>query len=445
MADNLQNIPMPDLTVPPDNALLAQAQASNIALQAQAQAQAQAATVDPAYVGALPFPPPSPEVNVAGLPPLKRAILEMANTHQATQNILQNMTQILGQLTVGPNAAPSTDWTGPPPTLSGKKVSVANPQHFNGDPRNFETFITSIDIVFMANPYTYATHTTKIYYVLSYMTKKFAAQWAQRMVHSINVGSYIITTWEDFCEHLKNTFENADRRNQAQQKLLALRQGALTAEEFFIQFDEYYLESGFNEVAAIHYIKQAVRDGLIMCITTSPSPPETYDEWKTMIIRLDRQFHQNNARQQAFPSTVPLAVPNSLPRSRSTSPAMSSAASNAPTPELSPNITTTSGVQPGISAPMQIDAVSTSTSLANIRCYNCNTMGHYGYQCPHPDSQPNRQTNAPSKRAATTSQNIRQMIAGLGDHEKEHVIRALQETHIIEELQMRITLRIFGT
>jgi hypothetical protein len=161
MADNLHNVPMPDLTVPPDNALLAQAQAN------------------------------------------------------------------------------------------------ANPQHFNGDPRNFETFITSIDIVFMANPYIYVTHTTKIYYILSYMTK-IAAQWAQHMVHSINIGSYIITIWEDFRKHLKNTFENADRRNQAQQKLLALRQGALTAKEFFIQFDKYYLESGFNEVAAIHYVKQAV-------------------------------------------------------------------------------------------------------------------------------------------------------------------------------------------
>lgn len=187
--------------------------------------------------------------------------------------------QILGQLTVRPNTAPPANQTGAPPTLSGKKVSIANPQHFDGDPRNFETFITSIDIVFMANPYTYMNDTTKIYYVLSYMTKKFTTQWAQRMVHRINVGSYVITTWPNFREHLKSTFENADRRNQAQQKLLSLKQGTLTAEEFFIQFDKYYLESGFNEVAAIHYVKEAVWDRLITRIATSPSPPETYDEW----------------------------------------------------------------------------------------------------------------------------------------------------------------------
>jgi hypothetical protein len=164
--------------IPSDADIFAQSQAQ-AAANVSSQAQAQAAPGYQPPHGPVPYPP----VSVATLTPMERAVLELTNSNQATQNILQNMTQILGQLSLGSTTTAAPEVQPTPPSLSVKKVSVANPQHFDGDPRNFETFMTSVDIVFMADPHTYSSDTTKIFYVLSYMTKKFAAQWSQCMVH----------------------------------------------------------------------------------------------------------------------------------------------------------------------------------------------------------------------------------------------------------------------
>ena len=85
----------------------------------------------------------------------------------------------------------------------------------------------------MANPTDYATDLAKVLFALSKIAGEgFAAEWANMKAEEI-LGSGEAGTWVVFVEELKRAFDNPNDQAMALTDLAGLKQGAMTAPEFF--------------------------------------------------------------------------------------------------------------------------------------------------------------------------------------------------------------------
>ena len=132
-------------------------------------------------------------------------------------------------------------------TPKSKSERTANPEIFSGDGRNteithkkLESFITSLSLKMTLNADRYPTETSRIAYVFSRTTGT-----AQSYISAkITAGQYI--DWHNIVQDLRNAFSDLDPEFLAQRKLIALRQTNYSFAEFFTEFNQYTLHTGFN-------------------------------------------------------------------------------------------------------------------------------------------------------------------------------------------------------
>src|ERR1700720_3983037 len=79
---------------------------------------------------------------------------------------------------------------------------------FNGQKKNFHTFLQSLHLLFMANPTIYAMDLAKVLFALSKITGEgFAAEWVNMKAEEI-LGNGEARTWGEFMEEMKWAFDD---------------------------------------------------------------------------------------------------------------------------------------------------------------------------------------------------------------------------------------------
>src|SRR6202040_1260749 len=98
---------------------------------------------------------------------------------------------------------------------------------FDGQKRNFRTFLRSLCLLFMANPVVYATDLAKVLFALSKITGEgFAAEWANMKAEEI-LGNGEAGTWVEFVEEMKRAFDDPNDRATALADIARLKQGSM--------------------------------------------------------------------------------------------------------------------------------------------------------------------------------------------------------------------------
>src|ERR1700719_2339918 len=111
---------------------------------------------------------------------------------------------------------------------------------FDGQKRNFCTFLRSLCPLYMANPTNYATDLAKVLFALSKITGEgFAAEWVNMKAEEI-LGNGEARTWAEFVEELKRAFDDPNNHATALTSIASLKQGAMTAPEFFAKFETLF-------------------------------------------------------------------------------------------------------------------------------------------------------------------------------------------------------------
>ena len=89
----------------------------------------------------------------------------------------------------------------------------------------------------MANLTDYATDLAKVLFALSKITGEgFAAEWANMKAEEI-LGNEKDGTWVDFVEEMKQAFDDLNDHATALADITRLKQGMMTAPEFFAKFE----------------------------------------------------------------------------------------------------------------------------------------------------------------------------------------------------------------
>src|ERR1700726_1054679 len=126
-----------------------------------------------------------------------------------------------------------------PPAVQAPRLDLSVAP-FDGQKRNFHTFLQSLCLLYMANPTNYATDLAKVLFALSKITGEgFTAEWANMKAEEI-LGNGKARTWAEFVEELKRAFDDLNDHATALAGIASLKQGALAALEFFTKFETLF-------------------------------------------------------------------------------------------------------------------------------------------------------------------------------------------------------------
>src|ERR1700720_2714062 len=145
----------------------------------------------------------------------------------------------------------------------------------------------------MANPADYATDLAKVLYTLSKIAGEgFAAEWANMKAEEI-LGNGEAGTWAEFVEEMKQAFDDPNDRATALADIARLKQGTMTAPEFFAKFETMFRWADLTEEAdldiLVHWLELNLSRRLVGKVYGVSPMPETYAKWKALVERLNAQ------------------------------------------------------------------------------------------------------------------------------------------------------------
>ncbi|EGO20786.1 hypothetical protein SERLADRAFT_442131 [Serpula lacrymans var. lacrymans S7.9] len=98
----------------------------------------------------------------------------------------------------------------------------------------------------------------------------------------------LLESWAHFKRTLKDHFADTHKEEKAKYEIMYKKQGALTAQEFFVKFKELRRQDGYdikrNEQFLITLIRNNVNGPLIKQIIYNGNVPTIYVEWKARIV-----------------------------------------------------------------------------------------------------------------------------------------------------------------
>src|ERR1700719_4472758 len=212
---------------------------------------------------------------------------------------------------------------------------------FDGQKKNFRTFLRSLRLLFMANLVVYATDLAKVLFALSKITGEgFAAEWANMKAEEI-LGNGEAGTWVEFVEELKRAFDDPNDHATALAGITSLKQGALAAPEFFTKFKTLFQQAEMDEVGdsdiLVHWLELNLSRRLVGKIYGVSPMPETYVQWKALAERLDaqqRHFDGVIVQQNSVRPVPPTTNCPPFPQTRFAPAALPHAPAPAPRPSL---------------------------------------------------------------------------------------------------------------
>ncbi|EGN97337.1 hypothetical protein SERLA73DRAFT_75039 [Serpula lacrymans var. lacrymans S7.3] len=136
-----------------------------------------------------------------------------------------------------------------------RKTALAKPEPYEGNKKKFRNFFESLQLHFGANPEYFWIEVNKINFSLSYMTSGEAAalrtEWVERKMLADERTDIEemeqLESWAHFESMLKDHFQDAFEEERSKYKIMYLKQGTLTAQEYFVKFKATRQRAGYNK------------------------------------------------------------------------------------------------------------------------------------------------------------------------------------------------------
>jgi hypothetical protein len=206
---------------------------------------------------------------------IKRTTAANATDHStALATALQGLN--LGQGTVGGSA---------------KDIKFGAIHSFDGKTEDFQPFLQECFVRFELQPNIYNTPAIKAAFMLSYFTKGSARLWKEAY-YAERAGKPFVANnnFDAFIDHLKDSFTDTGRVQDALYALQTLKQGKKAVDELNTVFRTYMQKAGLtetaNRVVLINYYQQALNPKMVAEIILKGTA-QTLDEWMTVATQLD--------------------------------------------------------------------------------------------------------------------------------------------------------------
>lgn len=179
-------------------------------------------------------------------------------------------------------SAPSAPAVNPP------KLTVAEPDEYDGSCEKFDHFLTSLDFNFLTRPSAFPTDQVKIYYALSYMKKGPAEQWAMSTFQILRENRLAYPDWAAFEAALRGMFEDPNKTQKARLELKEIRQGPYeSVDKFFSRFNHLKLLAKLDDEALLNILTHAVREDIYDIVCDNPAMDRTVVAWEAEMKKYD--------------------------------------------------------------------------------------------------------------------------------------------------------------
>ncbi|KAL5528002.1 hypothetical protein ACEPAF_7137 [Sanghuangporus sanghuang] len=179
-----------------------------------------------------------------------------------------------------------------------KKVHVARPRDFDGE-HDYVDFKRELRLYIYASESEFRTNKSKIMFALSYMKSGAAARWAESYTSgAVDADGNLTFTdaWDAFLKKLDTSFDDPARSQKAFERLDAMYQGDLNADEFFNKFDICRIDAGLATEAHDEWLmsrlKRALNPKVVEGVMRLPNEPTSYEEFKKAAVKVDRVERQ---------------------------------------------------------------------------------------------------------------------------------------------------------
>jgi len=223
--------------------------------------------------------------------------------------------------------------------------------------------MTRLTLVFSSYSTRYATDVAKIAYVPSSLTGS-AANWFEPYLNKSS-GTMDFGSYREFAVALKNVYDDPDAGATAQRKLRNLKPWNKDCSIYYSEFATYATVLNYDDATKIQFFTEGANHDLKTAIAYQPSPPESFDQFVQLYMKLDHSMKLLNTQK-------------SQPRAPTLAPA-----------QAKPVPTTTTGTAP---VPMDLSNAQRHRSpiLEEVRrfrrennlCSYCNADGHWRADCP---------------------------------------------------------------
>jgi len=192
------------------------------------------------------------------------------------------------------------------PALRAPRIN--EPESFDGTRSKFSKFMTRLALVFSSDSTRYATDAAKIAYAASFLTGS-AADWFEPHLNKSS-GAMDFGSHGEFAVALKNAYDNPDARATAQRELRNLKQGDKDCSTYHTEFATYATVLNYDDATKIQLFTEGANHDLKTAIAYQPSPPETFDQFVHLCIKLDNSIKLLNTwkSQPRAPAPVPAQV-----------------------------------------------------------------------------------------------------------------------------------------
>lgn len=165
---------------------------------------------------------------------------------------------------------------------------MKQPADFTGT--NVEGFLLKTALYIEGNPSKFPDEKSRVIFTLSLMEGK-AAIWVENFVEeAISVEPHNYGTTEILGQKLQEAFGDPNRKQTAQVELSQLKQGSMTAAEFFSQFDIARRRAGHGGTTSDPYLIELLERNLnerLVDKIMEQDCPDNYLAWKTKAQKLD--------------------------------------------------------------------------------------------------------------------------------------------------------------
>ena len=189
-------------------------------------------------------------------------------------------------------------------TTKPSELRIAAPDHFDGTYSRTTPWLSSVLFYLEVNNAVYNTHTKKIAFALSYMTKGAAQTWAVTFrQRAISRATISMGTFEDFVKEFKTAFEHHDAVGNAISWLAHKRMTSRSNGTFeppltmyIAGFQNHVAQSGITDHnVLIGFFSAGIPSGLMKSIYSMETVPTTIDDWYKKALTL--QTHYERARE----------------------------------------------------------------------------------------------------------------------------------------------------
>jgi len=194
---------------------------------------------------------------------------------------------------------------GSPNVPAPRAPRINKPESFDGTRSKFSKFMTRLALVFSSDSTRYATDAAKIAYAASFLTGT-AADWFEPHLNK-NSGATDFGSYGEFAVTLKNAYDNSDAQATAQRKLRNLKQGDKDCSTYHAEFATYATVLNYDDATKIQFFTKGANHDLKTAIAYQPLPPQTFDQFVQLCIKLDNSMKLLNTRkpQPRAPAPAP--------------------------------------------------------------------------------------------------------------------------------------------